>query len=677
MKIFLCKFILRHLFIIIINVLHFFPGGSHLVFGKTLQVDIANLTDAVRRYRTTLSTEDMAEFDSMWGLDSNGFFLTGERVVDDDGDDDDEKNASKTAMQLWFPTIKIERNNVHELVVNDLTKVRCSIEEELKNTFMNPKVGNIARGQRLLYLFQKDLMPGVQGKILDSTDKRVHVTQQSHSFAVKVATWILIASINSVMVFYIFLFSLRQSSERQNAWFNSFMIWLVMEIFVIGTAAVYVIHFLIPSLIMKDLSKVRAKLMDSIRRFNKAVREQKHVEKKKKSNTAALKFNSDSLSSDSDSASNSDDDDNAEFNVAAHLFVSYRIAKNYSELKESKIILQFSTQLPHQSYLRSKSVRSAYNKKFAALTRSLSTILMYVVTNLVDIPPAVQDVIVQLGSSTLLGYVAMFFMELYNTSPVLIAIPIIGVAILVHFLIVSSKADRSAVLPLLDDNESPERSKGSDESKFGNEKEEGKSSALRASAAVELRAPFPPGSSASSALVGGGAVGPAVSGSVSKLKNRRQSVAEGASLIRQMQLQTPMRLSAEADGLNDTSRDRAEDADIDFYLDSDSDEYDDLHEPGSLPDTIKVLSRSERLHMSNVTPRMVSGNPVPFSAQSENGLKVPLSATSLSHSLASDKPSIVGKLDVEREPSSHRDARMFNAAFDYDSDEYDELSEQS
>ena len=277
------------------------------------------------------------------------------------------------------------------------------------------------KGKRLLYLFQCDLLPGVSGKILEAKDQRdFAIVRKVHPFS-KLAGWSFILLFNAAMLSYILLFALTQSSSRQGAWAASFAVWLVVEILLVSSVVVMMVHVLIPSLILKDVAKIKKKLVENIRDFNRSVKG------KSKSNAAVYE--------------EQEQDEDANFNAADYLFLSTRLAKELPDLKEAKIIAQFKTPWPKHSYQHVSNVSKAYSKKFSAFTRSFSIILIFVITTFLNVPPSVQDMFMQMLSTVVIGYVALLHIELFIIFPVLVVLPLLIVGIVVHFFIQSGKAE--------------------------------------------------------------------------------------------------------------------------------------------------------------------------------------------------------------------------------------------
>eukprot|EP01035_Chromulina_nebulosa_P068384 gene68384-93717_t len=144
------------------------------------------------------------------------------------------------------------------------------------------------------------------------------------------------------MLFYVFLFALGQTKYRQDAWFRSFMIWISMEIFVVGTVIVLLTHVVLPSLIMPDIAKIKGKLVDSIRDYQKDLKNKIAEEK-------------------ADAGENL-------FNSAAFFFASSKLAKFYMDLPVAKIISKFSTPWPRRSYQHVVDVSRRYDRRFSGLS---------------------------------------------------------------------------------------------------------------------------------------------------------------------------------------------------------------------------------------------------------------------------------------------------------------------
>ena len=129
---------------------------------------------------------------------------------------------------------------------------------------------NKDRGNMLMRLFQSDLLPSMSAAILRNLDRIFQVGGGAHDIMVgksisslkKYFGWILIISINFMMLLYIYLFATTQSVGQQKAWFRLFTIYLISII--ISTFNVYVNSTLIPSFSMKDVYALREMMINII-----------------------------------------------------------------------------------------------------------------------------------------------------------------------------------------------------------------------------------------------------------------------------------------------------------------------------------------------------------------------------------------------------------------------------
>jgi len=339
--------------------------------------------------------------------------------------------------------------NVADIVLMDLEQINATVQEEL----VALKVSHLSKqeiGQKLLFLFQCDLLPGVSGKILELKSTRDKSKLKYASWLQKCLGWLFLFALDCGMLFYIFLFALTQTGSRQNAWFQSFAMWIVVEICLVSTAIVFVSHIVVPLLVMKDITQIKRRLIEDIREFND------RVNRKTVNNQ-----NVDQI-----------DEENEVFNAAKYLFVSTRLAKHYPMLKQSKIISQFSTPWPRQSYHRVDNVSKQYDKKFSAFTKSASFLLMFFVGHFVSMPSCLQDILIQMSSTAAIGYVILLHLQLYQIYPALVILPISIIAIVVHFIIESGKSDAKIRLAkLFPVNVSPNRIVNRDESLKANKQE--------------------------------------------------------------------------------------------------------------------------------------------------------------------------------------------------------------
>jgi hypothetical protein len=324
-----------------------------------------------------------------------------------------EPAGSKTflgKLKMVFSGSEKQQNTIGDLILSELENVETAVKAE-KEFFTKERLTEREKGKRLLFLFQKDLMPGINGMILESKDKRDALILQGTSRTAKILSWAFLVTVNGAMLFYIMLFALSQDSHRQQAWGQSFALWLVVEVFLVSTVSVLLMQVLIPSLTMKDVGIIKNKLIVNV--------EIKEVLFFLIISSFIVVFNS-----------------------AEYLFISNRLAHFYSELKIAKMVLGFQTPWPKQSYQHITDTSKKYDRKFSALQRSLSIVVLFFLTSLLSVPISVQDMIIQCSSTVTIGYTVLFHLRLYQIFPVLIVVPTIFLGVIIHFMIQSNNAKK-------------------------------------------------------------------------------------------------------------------------------------------------------------------------------------------------------------------------------------------
>ena len=339
--------------------------------------------------------------------------------------------------ELVFPRTKSSAENI----LMELGNVRKLVCREA-GYFQNPMVDEENKKKRLNLLFVKDLLDGVNGMILDHKDRRDNEVKNQVELWKKVCGWLFLVLVSLGMLFYIYLFAMRQSTSRQHAWFNSFQVWLFFEIFVVSTGLVMVEHVLIPLWSMKEVQKVKEKIVSDILIFQRRLKYRKDrkgeglVGTKGSSYVGALE--------DDEEDEFKDKDKETSFNAAEFLYPSFRIAQLFPEYPESQQILQYKTPWPKKSFKRKeKSTKKRYDKRFDFIPKTLGKIAIVLVANVVRLPPSIQDMGIQMGLFTVVGYVVKFHLRLWEINPVLAFFPSLLLVIDLHFICGGKKTEIS------------------------------------------------------------------------------------------------------------------------------------------------------------------------------------------------------------------------------------------
>jgi len=370
-------------------------GGNLEVLDSTLNEDVTNLMREIAVHRQVRLSKEFqrAEFDSVWGLDGESGQFRGDSEA-----------------LTMLDRLSGKKGDVHSFVLADLAEVRKSAAREIE--YMSaPNVTKAEKGQRLIRLFQQDMMPGLSGKVLETTsadDKFAKTPPRPYSQ--RILGWIVIIGMDTVMLFYILLFSIQQSNEQQDAWLKSFLVYIFMDIVFVATMMVCVKKVVIPSFAMRDLHKIREQMLKTIK--------------------CGLKGGLET-------------DETLGFNATDYLYVATRVAKKFPRLKESRIIQSFKTPWPKRSYQRVQVVTKAYGSKFKSLAGSFTTVAVFLLSMYVELPISAQDMCLQSTALSVFGSCAVAFSALYEISPFVAIAPFIVVAVLVHFILLWAGA-RSA-----------------------------------------------------------------------------------------------------------------------------------------------------------------------------------------------------------------------------------------
>jgi phosphate/sulfate permease len=342
-------------------------------------------------------------------------------------------------LKLMVSSSIADKLSIEIAIRNELFDIHSEMEKEINTLSLLST--ETAKMKRLLFLFQRDLIPGINGEILESKDNRENLIVVPVSERKKIAGWLFLGLLNGGMLFYIFLFAISQDDHHQKAWGRSFFIWLILEIVLISTSMVIFMHIFLPSLIMKDVMKIRKRLLESINDYYEAMEAENEEEEL-----------DDDASSDEDEIRKSEQKRNKPrklqittnkqkkevpektFNAAKYLFISYRLAMTFPELKASQIILQFTSPWPRQSYQHVIDVKKKYDDTYTALSRSASIILIFFLSNLLTVPLSIQDMILSLVMTVVSSYTILLHLQLYNIFPALVIVPTLSIIAVVYML---------------------------------------------------------------------------------------------------------------------------------------------------------------------------------------------------------------------------------------------------
>ena len=386
----------------------------------------------------------------LWGLDSHGRFMDGSG------------SSGHTTMVgcCWHRSKGI--SSVRERVLADLAAVENQIRKEVSLLRITTAASRRARQHRLLYIFQCDLLPGLSGKILDCKVHRddgqgeAYPTSSSNGGIALWAKALGYASVcggNACMLFYVFLFALRQTKVRQDAWFRSFLTWLGLDTILVCTFVVVVSNIVVPSFIMKDIFKLKERLLSTLlahRRSIGQVSAAEQSEEKKKNDgdgsRAAAAAAAPAAAATNDTIGREREEEE-ELNAAEFFFVSTRISRmeEFQHLLVASMISKFRTPWPRQSYQQhvagqddDSSTPRMYHRShyyWSAVVLAVKSFLVFLVGGFVQLPPSFQDSVVYMAFSAACGYLIVLLTQLYSIHPSLIAVPVATSIVLTHYII--------------------------------------------------------------------------------------------------------------------------------------------------------------------------------------------------------------------------------------------------
>ena len=122
-------------------------------------------------------------------------------------------------------------------------------------------------------LFQKDLLSGVKGELVENKCKGGKVENASDAVEkwVKVLAYACIFLLNGFLLLYVLLFALNQSASRQSAWLQSFLLWLVLEVFVVSTGCMVLSEFIMPLIMFSEVWTIKKKMVGMIHQYKEKI----------------------------------------------------------------------------------------------------------------------------------------------------------------------------------------------------------------------------------------------------------------------------------------------------------------------------------------------------------------------------------------------------------------------
>ena len=393
--------------------------------------DLIDLMTALIDHRTSLNNVEKRRFDLQWGFSSGSFssildpvkldlemcfnhLIALDYIAASDANSSVGSEDTEVAEELQGTTLNLLKTLKKKLSDgNQITVITKILEDiELSRLHANHEVRLIhslspsERGKRLLVLFVRDLAVGTKGDI---------VTQMSHedetflyrdrllhpvNVWVKAASYLFIAVTNISFVVFVFLFCMNQDVAEQAMFFQSFAIWLAVEVLVISTLSMFVAHVLLPLWSLYGEVVVRKdKIRTSIGDF---------------CNTGTTADGKEML------------------NICPYLCVSHRVATEFPDLAESEVVRGFRSSHPKKPFAAGKylATEQPWQVTIVMLLNSLNSFFLFFLSGTVNSLLGYQ--IAAVWSWCVFGFTAQL---LGTYGPMLVMLLWVGVMLLVVGLI--------------------------------------------------------------------------------------------------------------------------------------------------------------------------------------------------------------------------------------------------
>ena len=393
-----------------------------IITGKittSLKEDLDYFVTEMYHCRQTLSVDDRKEFDREWGLDKDGLFTI------------------KTPTDFSIRRV-LYRNRLFENILThdkvdgrmriaaDMKLVRNAIGSELAILYQD--VWLKRQGNRIFYLFMRDMIPKNAVKFLELKTFRDNHEYEPQCKDVKFKAWVFVTSVFAVYLAYLVQFSLLQPVQRQIAWLITFGIWIAFDLLIVSSLITYITHIFLPSMIMGDVRKVKRSILKLIPVFYDMLQ---FNERLVNGDKIELHYNRvDPFEIDFD-----------HFNTAKHTFISYRLARLFEDLEESKIVLLFKSIKPHSVIRASHNPSAAFNP---TNHHKHIDILPSAITNglreLVSIHIVLQNIWIPIFAYLLmLASIFLFAYLIMKMNPGLVVFPVVIAIIVYAFFAYTSK----------------------------------------------------------------------------------------------------------------------------------------------------------------------------------------------------------------------------------------------
>jgi hypothetical protein len=177
-------------------------------------------------------------------------------------------SSDETRLREIIDDLRKELLRVRRVVYNEqnLMKHTGASKRSRDVKVKSDQLALLSKRKRLMYLFVRDLSSGICGEVLANKAQRDALSHLESpttrvSAIAQVIGWLFVFFMNMGMLIYVYLFAMTQTQSRQSAWFQSFVMWIIFEIFVSSTGLVVFFHLLVPLYVFTEVSKIKEKVL--------------------------------------------------------------------------------------------------------------------------------------------------------------------------------------------------------------------------------------------------------------------------------------------------------------------------------------------------------------------------------------------------------------------------------
>jgi hypothetical protein len=388
--------------------------------------ELIQLIFDLKRYRSTLSPEVCADFDTRWGfplVEVEAFLDHMQRFykktlpdpaqlrasIDEEapGGDDGEDEAAKPLYHtsdlipdqyslLPYHRHPLFYSRMFQKVWDNILNSNLRANEEIR-FLQNRGFTDEERGNRLFELFSQDVLKDIVIRKSDTTKRRkcINKTVTPHE---KMLGVVFVSSVNGVFFWYLFLFFLDKSRHHNSNWIYSVFLWLSIEVFLLSTGSVLYTHMLLPLFSYSSIQKLKKEIKSfvSFLKTSESVVAEDNIDMFGQSSMEKTSVESVPLRK-----------TKGRFSLCPSLYISSRVAAKYPHLPESKLIGKFRSVVPNQPfYSQSDNTLLSYRIRFrfAALINSISVFFVYVIRSIIQMYPEFEFGIISVLSWCAVGF---------------------------------------------------------------------------------------------------------------------------------------------------------------------------------------------------------------------------------------------------------------------------------